>query len=287
MIAKPSALLIGAGDIASRLCPLLQEAGFKVTGVRRRASTSSVFDAIEQADISIQKDCERVVSTRPAVIVITLTPDDYSDTGYEHGYVKPAKVLANILAKMKDYRPLVIFVSSTSVYGQTHGEWVNEQSDTLPQGFSGKRLLEAERALAESSQNYCVVRFSGIYGPGRERLLTRIKQKTVKLTAAWTNRIHSDDCAGFLAHLIKQFNGGEELELVYIGTDNMPARQADVIQFIANEYGITLEQPNDIEVVENAQGKRLSNQQLLRSGYTLNVADYLQGYNLQGYKRSN
>ena len=61
----------------------------------------------------------------------------------------------------------MFFTSSTGVYAQTHGEWVDEDSPTEPVRYAGKRLLEGERLLLSGPFPATIVRLAGIYGPGR------------------------------------------------------------------------------------------------------------------------
>ena len=66
----------------------------------------------------------------------------------------------------------LVYASSTGVYGQTDGEWVDEESPTCPRHESGKVCLEAEErirawASARASTSAVVLRFAGLYGPGR------------------------------------------------------------------------------------------------------------------------
>src|SRR5690606_24982960 len=98
----------------------------------------------------------------------------------------------------------VLFASSTAVYGQDDGSWVDETSPTEPRRFTGRCLLEAEALLAGSGLGFSNVRFAGIYGPGRGRLLSQVLDGSAVFGSEphITNRIHRDDCAGFLQHLI-------------------------------------------------------------------------------------
>lgn len=271
--------MIGAGDIASRLAPLLHADGYQLTGIRRSAEKkTSPLITLKQADAAQPDDCQAILAPRPDVVVMTLTPSDYSDSGYEQGYVKPVKALVEALLSMDDYQPLILFVSSTSVYAQRNGEWVDEDSPARPDSFAGRRLLEAEQVLEQAVSNCCIVRFSGIYGPGREGLLMRIRQQALTLTPAWTNRIHSNDCAGILAHLIRRYMRGITLERVYIGSDNEPVRQARLVEFIAAEHGLDWDSLRVSDRIGGRGNKRLSAQRLLDSGYVFRVPSFRVGY---------
>src|SRR5690606_16652828 len=103
------------------------------------------------------------------------------------------------------------------------------------------------------------------------------------LSAAYTNRIHADDCAGTLAHLIEKNLHGDALESVYIATDSRPAAMAEVVSWLAMQLKVdqAIFAPDQID---NERGnKRCSNKRLLESGYSLRYPDYQHGYsNLLG-----
>jgi nucleoside-diphosphate-sugar epimerase len=90
-----------------------------------------------------------------------------------------------------------IHVSSTSVYGQTDGAWVDEESTTTPAEESGRIVLDAERLLRERLPRAMVLRFAGIYGPRRlprsQALLAG--EPVVGDGERWLNLIHVDDGA--------------------------------------------------------------------------------------------
>ena len=101
------------------------------------------------------------------------SPSDARDpAAYRRAYVEG---LVNLLARLPTPGPRVIFTSSTSVYGQDDGSWVDEASPTLPPRETGRILLEAEAALSGSGRDFSILRLGGIYGPGRTRLLETVR----------------------------------------------------------------------------------------------------------------
>ncbi|MYH90732.1 MAG: sugar nucleotide-binding protein, partial [Gammaproteobacteria bacterium] len=103
-----------------------------------------------------------------------------------------------------------LFLSATSVYAQNRGEWLDEESPTSPGTYNGMSLLSAEEAVLGWSPNPLVVRFAGIYGPDRMRLVRQLeKPLTIQRTpAAYTNRVHQEDCVGSLRFLAGLQPGG-------------------------------------------------------------------------------
>ena len=97
------------------------------------------------------------------------------------------------------------FASSTSVYAQHQGEWVDETSPTESESFSGRCIRHGEQLLADYPWPAVAVRFGGIYGPGRTRLIDSVRDGSASRSPGapiYTNRIHRDDCARVLEHLL-------------------------------------------------------------------------------------
>lgn len=210
-------------------------------------------------------------------IVVTLTADQMTDQGYADTYVAGAQALQLALEQSGTSPGLVIWVSSTGVYHQSNGEWVDESSATNPSSFRGKRLLEAEQVIQQLTANSVVVRFSGIYGPGRSRLVNQVRQGIIAAATPehWSNRIHSEDCAGVLAHLLNRFGQGAVLEHSYLATDNEPVPAHKVQSWLAERLEVEPLESNEARQTGN---RRCSNQQLRTSGYLFRYPTYKEGY---------
>nr|WP_279538464.1 SDR family oxidoreductase [Pseudomaricurvus alcaniphilus] len=282
--------VIGCGDIGRRLAQRLPQAQYQVMGIRRRPPEDSANIRYRAADVQDSASLAAALSHHSDVVVITLTPAAYTDSGYRETYVQGT---GNLLAQLRrQARPprLVVYVSSTSVNGQAQGEWVNEDSATQPASFNGQRLLEAERLLQDSELNAVVIRFAGIYGPGRDRLLQRVWRERGVLSGAdhYTNRIHADDCGAAIAHLIEQQRLGTALQPLYLGSDSLPVRASEVQHWLARQMDLLAEpvgEPTgdpantpESEPGAAAGGKRCCNQRLLDSGFSLQYPDYRVGY---------
>lgn len=267
-----SVLFLGFGDIAHRTAARLPE--HRCIGVARSARKAPEGIEFWQGAADSLLVQERLRQQRFDAVVITLTPAEFTAAAYERGCVD---TLRNLLPIWQGNPPgLIVLISSTSVYHQGAGEWVDESSATEPEHFSGRSLLRAEALMKDSGLPSCVVRFAGIYGPGRDFLVRQVRAGKGG-SSDFTNRIHADDCAGILVHLLRRHWRGEPLASVYLGCDSNPADGVEVRHWLARRIGID---PGTLVPSASARGgnKRCGNRRLLASGYTLLYPSYREGY---------
>jgi len=290
-------LFAGCGDIGVRAIRTLLGNSlydhWETLAMRRKPSAlPSDIEAI-QGDLCDSENFLSILdNSNIDVIVVTLTPDSMSDQGYLDSYVNGANVLKSTIKKLS-YRPqLIIWVSSTGVYGQSCGEWVDESSVASSRSYRGKRLLEAENLVKSISKELVtnnstliksvIVRFSGIYGPGRVRLLNQIKKGNIasKHPVSWTNRIHVVDCAGIIIHIIDLYSQKKDISNLYIGTDNQPVPAYEIQSWLANHMRVKIEENNDIpKNIDNKNINRRCNNKLIKdSGYNFIFPDFKKGY---------
>ena len=109
--------------------------------------------------------------------------------------------LQNVLDRLPASVRRFVYASSTGVYGQTGGEWVDEESPTEPQHESGRVVLEAEgrvRAWADRrGASAVILRFAGLYGPGRivRRTMLERAEPIPGDPEKFLNLVHIDDAA--------------------------------------------------------------------------------------------
>jgi nucleoside-diphosphate-sugar epimerase len=271
--------LLGFGDIANRLSVYLND--YQIVGVKRSPINHSTV-TIEMANCCDQQQMDQVMSVGFDVLVMTFTPTEMSDTGYQQGYVKPVQTILNALNQQAVKPRLIIFVSSTSVYAQQDGGWVDERSPAEPESYSGRRLLEAEKLISDSGYPYSHVRFSGIYGRGRGHLVEQVLagKGTPAEPAIYTNRIHADDCAGVLAHLIKR-QKTHAIDNIYIASDHQPAPLHEVKQWMRETLGLPKNHFHENAPLTKRtarSNKRCGNALLVESGYVFRYPSFKEGY---------
>lgn len=270
-------LVAGCGYVGSALAAELAAGGHRVWGLRRdvRALPDGVIPL--RADLASRASLD-VLSDAIDHVVYAASPADRTERAYEDAYLRG---LENVLAALEARgAPLsrVILTSSTAVYAEDGGGWVDERSPAVPARAAGRILLEAERALRGRAFTGVALRLSGIYGPGRTWLVRRVHEGAARVGRAgepprYGNRIHREDCAGALAHLLAI----PRVEEVYLGVDDAPAPLAEVYAFVAALLGVP--PPPEGESDEGRGGnKRCSNRRLLESGYALRVPSYREGY---------
>jgi nucleoside-diphosphate-sugar epimerase len=276
------ALFVGCGDIGVRTIQSLEcsQDGLVWQALAMRRHPERLSPNISSVAVDL-KDTEALAGLLASrsfdAIVVTLTADQMTDQGYVDTYVAGAQALQSAIVQSGQSPGLVIWVSSTGVYHQSNGEWVDELSETNPSSFRGKRLLEAEQVIQQLPVPSVVVRLSGIYGPGRSRLISQVRQGVVvpAVPVHWTNRIHSEDCAGVLTHLLNRFGQGEVLENLYLATDNEPAPAHEMQCWLAEQVGV---EPLETSEARRMGNRRCSNQRLRTSGYLFCYPTYREGY---------
>jgi len=283
MIAKSKAklLLIGCGDIGIRLASRLDSRHYDIYGLRRNVASLPNNIVPLPCDLNDVAEVRTVLQSSFDYVVITLTPADHSEQAYRQSYGTNMETLLGSLQQHELKPRRIFFVSSTSVYGQDQGQRVDESSATEPNNYRGQWVLAAEHKLLSSSLSVTIVRFSGIYGPGRKGLVAQIKQGNWRQREhQWTNRIHSDDCAGVLAWLLRRGCRDESLQQLYLASDGCPAINSEVCQWLAKK--LSAPEPSASSVSENDRGrglnKRCSNQRLRDTGFEFRYPSYREGY---------
>ena len=272
-------LIAGCGYVGTALGIRLAAAGHVVWGLRRAAEGLPPGIRHLEADLT----APQMLHALPPgldVVFYTAAPHGSDDAAYRAIYVDGLRHLLEALARQRQSPRRVFFTSSTAVYAQTTGEWVDETSPAEPEHFTGSRVLEGERLLLAGPFQATVLRLGGIYGPGRTSLIERVRQGLAACRdgpALYTNRIHRDDCAGALHHLMTL----PQPESLYIGVDHEPADYGEVLWWLADRLGAP---PPRVEAAWGADtrrqrtNKRCRNAKLVASGYVFRYPTYREGY---------
>ncbi|TNE36586.1 MAG: SDR family oxidoreductase, partial [Alphaproteobacteria bacterium] len=127
------------------------------------------------------------------------------------------------------------YLSTTGVYGDLDGGWVDENSPYNPSGKRGVRRMQAEKAWMTLYENHGlplhIFRLPGIYGPGRNQLVSLKSGKARRIAKPGQvfSRIHVSDLAAILKASMERPNPGR----IYNVADDEPAPPQDVVTFAA------------------------------------------------------
>src|SRR5574341_102187 len=271
-------LIAGCGYVGTALGTRLASEGHVVWGLRRRTDALPPNIGPLAADLTVPETL-RALPPGLDFVFYTAAADASDDDSYRAAYVDGLRNLLHALDNQRQPLRRVFFTSSTGVYAHVSGEWVSEESPVGPAEFSGIRVLEGERLLVDGPLPATVLRLGGIYGPGRTRLVERVRQGLAVCQDGpplYTNRIHRDDCAGALRHLMTL----AEPASLYLGVDHEPAEQCEVLRWLARQLGVSpprLEPPLG-STPRRQSNKRCSNARLVASGYAFRYPGFRDGY---------
>jgi nucleoside-diphosphate-sugar epimerase len=272
-------LIAGCGYVGSALGALLVAESATVWGLRRRPADLPPGIRRFEGDLSVPTSL-RDLPVDLDYVVYAVSPGGYDDAHYRSAYVDGPRRLFEAFERQRLRPRRVFFVSSTAVYGQSDGSWVDEMSPAQPEGFAGRRVLEGERVAREGSCPVTVLRLGGIYGPRRTQLIHRVRAGSALYAAGpprYTNRIHRDDCAGALHHLIRL----PEPEDLYLGVDCEPSDEASMLRWLAGALGASPPRRQPLGQASSPRAgsnKRCRNDRLLASGYTFRYPTFREGY---------
>jgi len=278
---SPGAVLVaGCGRVGSRVAGLLADGGRQVYALSRKPAVMPdnvrplIADLTDAASLSGL--LESAIPVGVDLVVFTASPDRGDEQAYRAVYLDG---LATLLATpaCSDLRRLVL-ASSTAVYAQDDGGWVDEHDDTRPLRFNGAVILEAEQlARTRTRAEVVVARLGGIYGPGPGAFLRSVAAGELRLPdrPAFTNRVQVGDAARALVHLA----GLAQPAPVYNVVDDTPATRHEVAAWAAVELGHELDAAAVLSAVSaGTGGKRCSNALLRASGFDFLYPGYREGY---------
>lgn len=261
-MSRGPVVVAGAGDVGGRLAALRLARGDDVIALRRRDAEAVPGLRRLRADLATGEGLDRLPRQARA-IVFCAAPDQRDEAAYRALYLDGLRRLLDACDAER-----VLFVSSTAVFGEDAGEWVDEDTVACPAAFNGRILLESERALATHDAGIAL-RLSGLYGPGRDWLLRRARGGEPG-TARWTNRIHVEDAAGALSHLLEL----DAPQRLYLGNDDLPVQEHEVLAWVRAQEGL----PAIARGPGAAAGRRVRNARLRAGGWAPRHPDFRSGY---------
>lgn len=270
-------LIAGCGYVGVRLGMQLVERGHSVWAARRRPSV--LPQELRPAAVDLMDGSGLDHLPFPfATIFYTAAAGESSENAYVDAYVRGPQTLLRHLSSLAPSPTRLVYCSSTSVYGENQGEHVDEKTLARPEGFRGQRVLEGEELFRASGLETVSLRLGGIYGPGRTRLIEAVRSGAASRQAdgdAYTNRIHRNDAAAALAHLMNLQAPAQ----LYLGVDEEPALRSEVHRWLAVKLGV--ESAVVPPAARQPMGKRCSSRRLRDTGFHFEYPTYRQGYSAQ------
>ncbi len=255
-------LLAGHGYLGAAVAATFREAGWHVIPVSLTGG-----DGVIACDLGDAVAVRKLPATD--LIIHCAASGRGGPDAYRHVYVEGCRNLTESFLGV----PL-IFTSSTSVYAQTDGAWVDEASPAEPGRETGKLLLEAENITIGAGG--IVARLAGIYGPGRSVILQKFLAGESVIEddgARWLNQIHRDDAARALLALAQSQQRGE----IFNVSDSTPLTQLDCHRQLSEIFSRPLPPygPRDPNRKRGWTSKRVSNAKLTALGWQPEYPSFL------------
>jgi nucleoside-diphosphate-sugar epimerase len=265
----PHLFCFGLGFSATALAQRLKARGWMVTGTSRSGGDETIaFDGTAP----LPPACFDGVTH----LLISVPPAESGDPVLQ--------CHADDLRRLAPALEWTGYLSTTGVYGDRHGEWVDETSPLQPSTTRGHRRLAAETEWLALGLPLHIFRLAGIYGPGRNQLVSVLEGSAKRIVKQGQifSRIHVEDIAGVLGASIARPNPGR----AYNVCDDEPSPPQDVVAFAAELLGrkpppeIAFDDADLSPMAKSfyAESKRVSNRRIKEElGYRLIYPSYREG----------
>lgn len=282
--------ILGCGYVGLELCRQLRAAGHEVFGVRRSPSGVEAVGVAGgegvEADVTNSDSLSRVPDAD--VLVFAASSGGGGVDAAREIYVDGLRTVIDHFAARDDSPERLVYTSSTGVYADHEGDWVDEETPADPTTEKTKVLAEAERVArevaAERGIDGTVARYAGLYGPGRYRLERYLEGP---VTEGYLNMIHRDDAAGAVRYLLTEDLAHGD---VVLAVDDEPVEKWVFADWLADECGV--ERPPKRTKAERLgagglseaarrrveTSKRCSNERLRELGYDFRFPTFREGY---------
>ena len=267
-------VVAGCGFVGLSTARLFHQRGWEVTGVTHSEESAQALRAepfrVVRCDISDADQVGAIFKGQEGMdaVVHCASSGRGGEEAYRQVYFRGTQVLSGVLVPRQ-----FLFTSSTSVYAQTDGSWVTEESEAAPDRATGRILRETEEWVLNHGGT--VGRLSGIYGPGRSVLLKKYFSGEAVLEgdgSRWINQIHREDVAEGLWVLVEQGRPG-----VFNLGDDRPLAQRELYEELAVRFGRGLPPwgPEDRNRKRGWTHKRVSNAKLRSLGWVPRYPSFL------------
>jgi nucleoside-diphosphate-sugar epimerase len=241
-----SIFIVGCGYLGERVAKELSESGsaihvltrqpVKAEAFRSRGWMAHLGDWLDPESLGALPESDAVLIAVSHRAVEGLPPQQTHVQGLE-----------NLWKAWRGRVGRVVYISTTGVYSQDAGQWVDEDSICQPTRPGGIAALEAENWLQNHvpSGQLTVLRMAGLYGPGRIPNAERLKLKTSLQSPDHTylNLLHIDDATQYSVEALQR----SHRESLYLVSDGNPIPRSNYYEFLAERLGVPKSEPGDIE----------------------------------------
>ena len=267
-------LILGCGDIGTRAGLSLLDRGWRVAAARR--NPDRLPDRFHRLKVNLTDPASFVAldTMAPDYVVVTPTPQSYNTPGYQAGFAGVAKTLAN--QKWIAQCRRVIWVSSTRVYRESEGGWVDEHSPLNLDEAQAGSMIAGEAAIRRTA-TATIIRPAGVYGDPEGMLMRRLQAGQGGTTGAlYGNRIHREDLARLIVHCMDRDAAGQSVPPTVVGADHDQTPTHEIEDWLADQIGVTLARPTDPSPLR--AHRRCKNALLERIGFRLSYPTWREGY---------
>lgn len=270
--ALKSVLIVGCGYVGLPLARRFSTNGWQVVGLTGSEESAERLssESFPIIGLDVTTNLDRLQPRAFEIVVHCASSGRRGTQVYEAIFLRATRSLLSTLAVNH-----FVFVSSTSVYGQIDGSWVDENSLAEPSRETGLVLRAAEEIVLE--QKGTVARLAGIYGPDRCVPLRKLLDQTAVIEGEgerFMNLIHRDDAVSALFSLAEK-----SLRGVYNVTDGEPVSQLNWFRYVCNQLDRPLPPfgPRDTTRKRGWTSKRVSNQKLRQTGWKPRFKTFREG----------
>ena len=283
-VQMSSFIILGCGYVGTRLAGTAQGSGFSVSAMVRTQDSAAALQSngVSVVKLDLDRDSAAAVSMGGEVLFYLVPPPASG--------IKDTRI-ANFLKNVPEQLPRrLVYLSTTGVYGDCQGDWVDEKRQPAPGNDRARRRLDAEQQFAAFARargvELVILRVAGIYGPGRlpRQRLERGEPVLDDAKAPISNRIHVDD----LVQVLIAAGVNPEARGIYNVSDGHPSSMTDYLSRVASI--LELPQPRRIGLHEMdneigagmrsylAESRRLDNRRMIQQlGVELRYQDLAQG----------
>lgn len=270
-------LVVGCGFLGRRLASRLHRFGAHVTGLVHSESSAAEIKAAHRwdvacADVTSAADLARLhagLDTPVTRIIHCASSGRGGADAYRAVFLDGCRQL---IAEFPE--AALLLTSSTSVYAQVDGEWVDEKSAAEPTRETGRLLRQAEDLVLDAGGT--VARLAGLYGPDRSHVLRKLLDGSATIEGngdegRYLNQIHVEDAAAAIAWLAGHTEGG-----LFNVVDDHPETQRQCYSWLAPMFRLKLPPsvPADTDRKRGWTHKRVANRKLREAGWQPHFPSY-------------